>query len=47
MKVIYLINYAPQAFKGLMAGSDRQAALSALFESVGGKLHGISFTQGP
>ena len=47
MKVIYLINYAPQAFKGLMAGSDRKAALSALFESVGGKLHGISFTQGP
>lgn len=47
MKVIYLINYAPQAFKGLMQNPDREGPLRALFESVGGKLTGVSFTQGP
>ncbi|TIT82977.1 MAG: GYD domain-containing protein, partial [Mesorhizobium sp.] len=32
MKVTVLANYAPHAAKGLMQGSDRQAAVNALFE---------------
>jgi uncharacterized protein with GYD domain len=47
MKVIYLINYAPQAFRGLMQNPDREAPLRALFESVGGKLTALNFTDGP
>ena len=47
IKVIYLVNYTPQALKGLMQDCDRASALSAVFESVGGKLTGLSFTDGP
>ncbi|BCG95467.1 GYD domain-containing protein [Mesorhizobium sp. 131-2-1] len=46
MKVTVLANYAPHAAKGLMQGSDRQAAVKALFESVGGKMTGLMFTRG-
>ncbi|MER8480024.1 hypothetical protein [Mesorhizobium sp. M0220] len=46
MKVTILANYAPQAYKGLIQGSDREAAIKALFESVGGKVSGMMFTRG-
>ena len=46
MKVTILANYAPHAAKGLMQGSDRQAAVKALFESVGGKVSSVMFTRG-
>ncbi|WP_246135684.1 GYD domain-containing protein [Mesorhizobium intechi] len=41
-----MANYAPHAAKGLMQGSDRQAAVKALFESVGGKMSSVMFTRG-
>ena len=47
MKVTVLANYAPHAAKGLMQGSDRQAAVKALFESVGGKMTGLMFPGAP
>ena len=46
MKVTILANYEPHAAKGLMQGSDRDAAVRALFESVGGKMSGLMFTRG-
>jgi uncharacterized protein with GYD domain len=46
MRVMFLANYAPHAVKGLIAGSDREAAMKALFESVGGRCTGIVFTRG-
>jgi uncharacterized protein with GYD domain len=46
MKVTVLANYEPHAAKGLMQGSDREAALKALYESVGGKMTGLMFTRG-
>jgi uncharacterized protein with GYD domain len=46
MKVTVLANYAPQAAKGLMQGSDREAAIKALYESVGGKMTDMMFTRG-
>ncbi|RJT36375.1 GYD domain-containing protein [Mesorhizobium waimense] len=46
MKVTILANYAPHAAKGLMQGSDREAAIKALFESVGGKMASLMFTRG-
>lgn len=46
MKVIFLACYAPNAMKGLIAGSDRKAAVTALLESVGGSLESLSFTRG-
>jgi uncharacterized protein with GYD domain len=45
MKVTVLANYAPHAAKGLMQGSDREAAIKALFESVGGKVASMMFTR--
>ena len=41
-----LANYAPHAAKGLMQGSDREAAVKALYESVGGKMSSMMFTRG-
>ena len=38
MKVTVLASYEPHAAKGLMQGSDREAAIKALFASVGGKM---------
>ena len=46
MKVTVLANYEPHAAKGLMQGSDREAAIKALFESVGGKMTSLMFTRG-
>ena len=46
MKTIYLANYLPHAIKGLMQGSDREAAIKALTESVGGTLESVVFTRG-
>ena len=46
MKVTVLATYEPHAAKGLMQGSDREAALKALYESVGGKMTGLMFTRG-
>ena len=46
MKTTVLANYAPHAVKGLMQGSDREAAVRALYESVGGKMTSLMFTRG-
>ncbi|SJM33024.1 conserved hypothetical protein [Mesorhizobium delmotii] len=46
MKVTILANYEPHAAKGLIQGSDREAAIKTVFESVGGKMAGIMFTRG-
>ena len=46
MKVTVLANYAPHAVKGLIKGSDREAAVKTLFESVGGKMTSMMFTRG-
>ena len=46
MKVTVLANYADHAAKGLMQGSDREAAIKTLFESVGGKVTSMMFTRG-
>jgi uncharacterized protein with GYD domain len=46
MKVTFLASYAPHAAKGLIQGSDREAAVKALAESVGGKVTGMMFTRG-
>ena len=45
MKVTILANYAPHTAKGLMQGSDREAAVKALYESVGGKMTSLMFTR--
>ncbi len=46
MRSIFLGCYAPHAVKGLIAGSDREAAIKALLASVGGTLESVSFTRG-
>ena len=46
MRVIYLGSYAPNALRGIINGSDREAAGRKLFESVGGKLESVTFTRG-
>ncbi len=46
MRTIFLGCYAPHAVKGLIGGSDREAAIKALFDSVGGKLESLMFTRG-
>jgi uncharacterized protein with GYD domain len=46
MKCIYLVNYAASGMKGIMQGSDREAAARALVESQGGKLINFMFTRG-
>ena len=46
MKAIILANYAAHAVKGLIGGSDREAAVKTLVESVGGKLESVVFTRG-
>ncbi len=46
MKTIFLACYEPHAIKGLIAGSDRVAAVKTLLESVGGKLESLMFTRG-
>lgn len=46
MRTIFLACYAPHAVKGIIGGSDREAAIKALLESVGGKLESVMFTRG-
>ncbi|AZO58401.1 MULTISPECIES: GYD domain-containing protein [unclassified Mesorhizobium] len=46
MKVTILASYEPHAAKGLMQGSNREAAIQALFESVGGRMSSVMFTRG-
>ena len=46
MRAIYLASYAPHAVKGLIGGSDREAAVKALADSVGAKLESLTFTRG-
>lgn len=46
MRVIFLGCYEPNALKGIIAGSDRQAAVEALLDSVGGKIVSMMFTRG-
>ena len=46
MRTIFLACYAPHAVKGLIAGSDRKAAIEALLNSVGGKLESMMLTRG-
>jgi uncharacterized protein with GYD domain len=46
MRVIFLGCYAPHAVKGLIAGSDREAAIKKLMSAVGGELVSVSFTRG-
>jgi len=46
MRTIFLANYAPHAVKGLIEGSDREAAVKALLASVGGTLESMMFTRG-
>ena len=46
MRVVFLGCYAPHAMKGIIAGSDREAAVKALLDSVGGTLDSVMFTRG-
>ena len=46
MRTIFLGCYAPQAVKGLIAGSDREAAIKKLLGTVGGTLESLMFTRG-
>lgn len=46
MRTIFLACYAPHAVKGLIGGSDREAAVRTLLESVGGELESLTFTRG-
>ncbi len=46
MNIMFLGCYAPQAVKGLIAGSDREAAINALLDAVGGTLVSLVFTRG-
>ena len=46
MRTIFLGSYAPQALKGLIAGSDREAAIKKLLGAVGGRLESLMFTRG-
>ena len=46
MNIMFLGCYAPQAVKGLIAGSDREAAINTLLDAVGGTLVSLVFTRG-
>lgn len=46
MRTIFLACYTPHAVKGLIEGSDREAAVRALLEAVGGRLESLLFTRG-
>ena len=46
MRMIFLGCYAPQAVGGLISGSDREAAIKTLLDSVGGELVSMAFTRG-
>ena len=46
MRVVVLGCYAPHAVKGVIAGSDREAAVKELLDKVGGTLVSVMFTRG-
>ncbi len=46
MRTIFLACYAPHALKGLIKGSDRESAVKALLDSVGGQFESLMFTRG-
>ena len=41
MKSIILVNYSARGVKGLIDGSNREAAVRTMLESIGGKLESI------
>ena len=46
MKALLLGKYAPHALKGLIGGSDREAAVKKLMDAVGGTADYIAFVRG-
>jgi len=46
MKAVVLGKYTPHALKGVISGSDRQAAIKALMDVVGGSVESAIFTRG-
>jgi len=46
MRVVLLGCYAPHAVKGIISGSDREAAVQKLLDKVGGTLVSVMFTRG-
>ena len=46
MKMIFLGKYTANALGGLIAGSDRKAAVETLLSQIGGKLEEMMFTRG-
>ncbi len=46
MRVVLLGSYAPHAVKGIISGSDREAAVQKLLDKVGGTLVSVMFTRG-
>ena len=46
MKALLLGKYAPHALKGLIGGSDREAAIKKLMDAVGGTSDYIAFVRG-
>ena len=46
MRVVVLGCYAPHAVKGVISGSDREAAVQKLLDKVGGTLVSVMFTRG-
>ena len=46
MNALFLGTSTPNALKGLMAGSDRTAAVEAIMKEVGGTIEDLWFTRG-
>ena len=46
MKALLMGTYSPHALKGLMSGSDREAAVKAMMEAVGGSVDSMHFVRG-
>ena len=46
MKALLLGKYAPHALKGIIAGSDREAAIEKLMDAVGGTADHVAFVRG-
>ena len=46
MKMIFLGKYTANALDGLIAGSDRRAAVETLLSQIGGRLEEMMFTRG-
>ena len=46
VKALLLGKYHSHALKGLIAGSDRKAAVESMMNAVGGSVHSIEFVRG-